>query len=157
MNRKRRRIWKRAKRKEFMEALRPIRGEGHVIGYVEEIHKDGAIKVTITLPLGAIKRLISSYYETLEAIAQMSVYYGQTGSWEIRQKPYCDLMLDELICILNLHGQDGVTICQEIWDAKFKKKYDEMEVYKKAHENEKGQCDDPKCHCHWLAGKGESE
>jgi hypothetical protein len=134
-----------SKNKIFTELLKPIQMGSVVIGYNEEIHKDDAIKVPITLPLGAIKRLISSYLEDIVEIHQVFVYCGQSGSTEIRQLPYCELMLSGIIEALNKNGQDGKAIINEIFDAEFKACCDELDLYEKTHKN--GICDDPKCFC----------
>ncbi len=137
-------------RNEFMKLLNPIWDERFVIGYDQEIHKDDALKVNITLPLVALKRLMSSYLNTITDILEDWVYLGSTGSTESRLEPYCHLMLNELVEAISVNGQDGEAVYNEIFDAEFKARHDKMDLYAKAHAN--GQCVDPKCYCHELMG-----
>jgi len=60
-------------------------------------------------------------------------------------------MLDELIEAISIHGQNGQAIYDEIFDAEFKARYDQMDSYAEAHEN--GQCDDPNCICKEFRGQ----
>jgi hypothetical protein len=136
--------------KQFMESLNPLKVSGMVIGYDKELHNDHAMKINITLPLGAIKRLMESYLEDLAWIREACVYNGMSGSTEIRLGPYCNFMLNQLIEAVTVNGQDGKAVCDEVFERKFKKRHDDMDSYKKAQENEP--CDDPECGCRQIMG-----
>ena len=131
---------------ERAKGLEPKRTGNYVMGYITEIHEDDALELTYKLPLGAIKRLIQSYFEEIEAIDQAWVYLGNSGSWEIRMEPYCYRMLGSIEKELNNHTLDGKKIINDIFIKFFKKSYDEMERFNKFHPNKDGSlCDNPDC------------
>ena len=136
------------KRNKGLEPI-PVMGGHLIMGYNEEIHGDDSIEFTYKLPLGAIKRLIKTYYENLRSIFEESTYMGQTGSSEIRMEPYCNRMIGEIIEQLDKHGLDGKKIDDEVFDRYFKADYEKMKRFRKNH----GQnvmydfkpCNDPEC------------
>ncbi len=139
---------KKTKRNKLLEPV--LTGAG-VIGYNKEIHEDDSIVFSYKLPLGAIKRLIKSYYKDINDIDAFWVYYGSTGSDEIRVKPYCYRMIGEIQSQLVKHGLKGKEIVDEIFDAYFKKDYEKLEKFQKNHGDDDVQsesfkpCNDLEC------------
>ncbi len=132
------------------KGLEPVYLENFgAIGYDQEIHGDDSLEFNYLLPIGAIKRLIKSYFEDMESIDQSSTYGGMTGSYEIRMRPYCNQMLNEIEKQLNTHRVNGRKIIDEVFEAYFKKSYDEMKVYSKNHDHLSYEdfkpCNDTKC------------
>ena len=118
------------KKNKFLEPM----GAGNiVIGYNEEIHYEDSIIFSYKLPLGAIKRLIRSYFEDIESVDEEWVYFAQTGSWENRIKPYCYRMIDSLSKQLDKNGFNGKKIIDDVFDQYFKDKYEKMKRFKKNH------------------------
>ncbi len=110
---------------------------GITLGYNKEIHEDDSIEFSYRLPLGAIKRLIKSYYEDILYIHQEFSYTGQTGSWEIRMKPYCNRMIVVIQKQLDKHNLNGKKIVDEVFDQYFKSEYGKMESYRKSQKKNK--------------------
>jgi len=133
------------------KGLEPLLAAGGrlIVGYDTEIHEEDSIIFSYRLPLGAIKRLIKSYYEDLQSICQSATYMGQSGSWEIRMEPYCNRMIWEIIDQLNKHGLDGKKIDGEVFDRYFKDDYEKMKRFSKNHGSNVMEsfkpCNDPKC------------
>ncbi len=124
-------------------------GNRFVMGHNEEIHQDDSIEFKYKLPLGAIKRLIKSYYSDIRGIDEQWVYLATTGSTEIRLQPYCSRMLANIKEQLDKHGHKGKKIIDEVFDQYFKDDYEKMKRYKKNHSgqdiNSFEICDDPQC------------
>lgn len=110
---------------------------GVIIGYNKEIHEEDYVEFSYKLPLGAIKRLIKSYYEDILSIDQEFIYTGQTGSWEIRMKPYCNRMIGVILKQLDKHNLNGKKIVDEVFDQYFKSEYGKMESYRKSQKKNK--------------------
>lgn len=133
------------------EGLEPMPlGNIGVAGYVPEIHSEDALEFTYKLPLGAIKRLIKSYFEEIQDVDEESVYLHQSGSYGLRMWPYCYKMIDEICKQLNGHGLGGKKIIDEVFDTYFKKDYEKMKRFSKNHGdqdimNDFKPCDDPEC------------
>lgn len=132
------------------KGLEPVPTDvGIIIGHNSEIHEEDSIEFIYKLPLGAIKRLIRSYYEVLLSIWQSSVYMGQSGSWEIRMEPYCNRMIGDIIEQLNKHGLDGKKINDEVFNRYFKADLEKMKRFRKNHGNNVmygfKTCKDPIC------------
>lgn len=129
--------------------LEPILGDRSVIGYNEEIHQDDSIELNYKLPLGAIKRLIKSYYSEIRSIDEQSVYLAITGSTEIRLHPYCYRMLANIQQQLDKHGCKGKKIIDEVFNQYFKDDYEKLKRYEKNHSGQGVDffeiCDDPLC------------
>lgn len=120
-----------------------------ILGHYPEIHEEDAIEFTYKLPLGAIKRLIRSYYETIKSIDSSGVYAGTSGSYEIRMWPYCYRVLGDIVQQLNKHGLDGKKIDEEVFNFYFKESYEKIERYSKNHTFDQAEgfkpCSDPQC------------
>lgn len=127
----------------------PVMGGNLIMGHNEEIHEEDSIIFSYEMPLGAIKRLIKSYYETLQSICGSATYTGQSGSWEIRMEPYCNRMIWEIIEQLNKHGLDGKKVDDEVFNRYFKDDYEKMKRFSKNHGSNVMEsfepCNDPKC------------
>lgn len=136
------------RRNKGLEPIPVMRGH-LIMGYNDEIHGDDSVEFTYKLPLGAIKRLIRSYYQALLSIWQSSVYAGQSGSTEIRMEPYCNRMIGNIIEQLNKHGLDGKKIDIEVFDHYFKADIEKMKRFRKNHGNnvmyDFKTCKDPIC------------
>ncbi len=131
------------------KGLEPMGGSRFIIGYNSEIHSDDALEFSYKLPLGAIKRLIESYYKDIQLIDSSGVYCGNSGSWEIRMHPYCYRMIANLRKQLYSHGFNGEEIDDEVFDQYFKADYEKMKRFSKNHGNDVMEgfkrCDDPEC------------
>ena len=121
------------------------------IGYDDEIHYEDSFEFTYKLPLGAIKRLIKSYFKDIDLVISDWVYYRQTGSWGIRIEPYCNRMISNLIKQLDKHGLNGKKIINEVFNRYFKVDYEKMNRYSKNHHDQDlmlgtfQPCNDLKC------------
>src|SRR3990167_9820281 len=102
------------------KGLEPLPTGVGIIGYNEEIHDEDSVEFTYKLPLGAIKRLIKSYYEDIQSIDSASVYMATSGSSEIRMHPYCYRMIADLRKQLDKHSLNGEKIGDEVFDQYFK-------------------------------------
>lgn len=125
-------------------------GARMIIGYDPEIHDDDSVEFTYRLPLGAIKRLIQSYYEDIETYEAEWVYYAQSSSSGIRVVPYCYRMLDDIRKQLDKHELNGEIIVDEVFELGFKAKSEEMKRFKINHGSDALQesfkkCEDPLC------------
>ena len=131
------------------KALEPRFIRGGVLGYDPEIHDEDSVEFTYKLPLGAIKRLIKSYYEDIQSIDSASVYMATSGSSEIRMHPYCYRMIADLRKQLDKHGLNGKKICDEVFDQYFKADYENMRRFQKNHGSDVLEtfepCKDPEC------------
>jgi hypothetical protein len=129
--------------------LEPLAGKKFVIGYDDEIHGEDSVEYNFKLPVGAIKRLIRSYYEEIYSICSMWIQCGQTGSYEIRMEPYCNRMISEIVKQLNKHGFNGQKIVDEVFNRSFKEDFDKLERFSKNHGDNIMEafkpCSDPKC------------
>ena len=137
---------KKTKRNKLLEPI--LTGAG-VIGYNKEIHDEDSVVFSYKLPLGAIKRLIRSYYKDINDIDAFWVYYRSTGSDEIRKQPYCYRMIGELQKQLDKHGLKGRTIIDEVFNKYFKEDYERLERFEKNHGDNVMEsfkpCNDPEC------------
>lgn len=135
------------KRNKGLEPM-PI-GNFGIVGYNPEIHGEDALEFTYKLPIGAIKRLIKSYFEEIKSIDEGGVYMGMSGSYEIRMHPYCNRMLSEIETQLDRNGIIGKKIIDEVFDQYFKKEYEKMERFSKNHGHNVMEsfeyCNDPLC------------
>ena len=136
------------KRNKGLEPV-PVMGGHLIMGYSEEIHGDDSTEFTYKLPLGAIKRLIKSYYENLRSICEASTYLGQSGSSEIRLEPYCRRMISDIVGQLNKNGLNGEKIEEEVFDQYFKANDEKLKRFRRNHgfnvmESFKP-CNDPEC------------
>ncbi len=132
------------------KGLEPIiAGKRFIIGYDSEIHGEDSYEFTYMLPVGAIKRLIKSYFEEMESVDQESAYLNQSGSHGLRMYSYADRMLGDLRKQLDKHLLPGEKIIDEVFDAYFKKSYDKMKGYQENHPNQGindfERCKDPEC------------
>jgi len=132
------------------EGMAPMSlGNKFIVGYDAEIHEDDAKEFSYKLPLGAIKRLIKSYYDDIRSIDESGVYQSQSGSYEIRMWPYCYRMLEHIRKQVDKHGLEGKKIEDAVFNQYFKKDYDKMERHAKNHPNQGindfVRCNDPKC------------
>lgn len=123
-----------------------------IVGYVPEIHNEDAQEFTFKLPIGAIKRLIKSYYEDIKEVDEEGVYLHQSGSMGLRLRPYCYRMIDEVSKQLNKHGLEGKKIVDEVFDMYFKEDYEKMKKFDNNHGDQDitqdlKPCNDPKCCC----------
>ena len=129
--------------------LEPIATRVGAIGYNKEIHEDDSVEFSYKLPLGAIKRLLESYFQEIYSIDAEWVYYKTTGSTEIRIKPYCYSMIGEIGSQLDKHGLKGKKIVDEVFNWRFKKDYEELDRFEKNHGDNVLEsfkpCNDPEC------------
>src|SRR5260221_13361126 len=100
---------------ERNEGLEPMQLGNFIAGFDSEIHEEDVIEHTYKLPLGAVKRLIRSYYDDIESIDSEGVYLCSSGSWGLRMWPYCHKMLNNIIEQLNKHGLKGKEIFDEVF------------------------------------------
>lgn len=135
------------KRNKGLEPM-PL-GDIGVVGYDPEIHGEDALEFTYKLPIGAIKRLIRSYFEEMKSIDAGGVYYGMSGSYEIRMYPYCNRMLYEIKTQLDKNGIEGRKVIDEVFDDYFKEDYEKMKRFSKNHGDNTMEafkpCNDPLC------------
>jgi len=54
--------------------LEPLPTGVGIIGYNSEIHKEDSLEFSYKLPIGAIKRLIQSYYEEMKDLDEEDIY-----------------------------------------------------------------------------------
>lgn len=131
------------------KGLEPIVGKQFIIGYDREIHGEDSVELTYTLPLGAIKRLIQSYFEEMEMVDRESVYLNQSGSHGLRMYSYASRMLKDLEKQMKKHGLPGKRIIKEVFNVYFKKEYDKMNKYQENHPSQSPydfkRCEDPEC------------
>jgi hypothetical protein len=136
----------RTKRNKNLEPL--FTGIG-VIGYDREIHDEDSLEFKYRLPLGAIKRLIISYYEDIKMFDEEWVYLATSSSSGLRITPYCYRMLGDIEKQLDKRGFNGKEIIREVFDRYFKKDYEKMNLYSKNHKNQDPMnykpCNDPIC------------
>lgn len=130
--------------------LEPMYAGRCVIGYNEEIHVDDATVFTYKLPLGAIKRLVRSYYEDIQGYDEENIYFRQSSSSGLRGRPYCYRMLDDIGKQLIKHKLNNKKIIQGVFDRYFKDSYTKLNRYSKNHQDQAvyynfKPCSDPKC------------
>lgn len=135
---------------ERNKGLEPMIGKNFTIGYVPEIHKEDAIEVKLTLPIGAVKRLFKSYYEDIKENAIENVYLRQTSSYYGRLNDYAAEMIIFIRNQLNQQGLKGEELENDVFNQYFKEEFDEMRKYDKNHHKlDFGiPCSDPACSCH---------
>lgn len=131
------------------KGLEPLPTGVGIIGYNEEIHIEDSQEFTYKLPLGAIKRLIKSYYEDIQMYDEENVYLATCSSTGDRARPYCYRMLNEIKKQLNDHGFNGKEIDDQVFNRYFKEDYEKMKRFNKNHgcdvlESFKP-CNDPEC------------
>ena len=136
------------KRNKYLEPMAV--GDRFVIGYDEEIHYEDSIEFFYKLPLGAIKRLIRSYYEYIQMYDEENVYFATLSSSGMRGRPYCYRMINDLIKQLNKHGLNGEKIDDEVFARYFKEDYEKLKRFDKNHSDQGindpfGRCNDPEC------------
>lgn len=119
------------KRNKFLEPM--FAGKKLIIGYNKEIHEDDAIEFSYKLPLGAMKRLIESYYKDIQMYDEENVYLATSSSSGLRGKPYCYRMLGSVRKQLDKHGLNGKKIDDEVFDNQFKDAYEKMKIFSKNH------------------------
>lgn len=119
------------KRNKFLAPM--IAGKKFIIGYDQEIHEDDAIEFSYKLPLGAIKRLIESYYKDIQMYDEENVYLATSSSSGLRGKPYCYQMLASTRKQLDKHGLNGKKIDDEVFSNQFKDAYEKMKIFSKNH------------------------
>lgn len=106
------------------------------------------------LPLEAIKRLIRSYYETIQSCDAENVYLSQYGSSDSRMRNGSYFMLDKIRKQLDKYGHDGKKIDDEVFDRYFKDAYERLKIYDKNHSGQGvvffEPCNDPKC-CNYTS------
>jgi hypothetical protein len=103
--------------KELKQSLAPIvcgaeKNSKIVIGYVEKIHKNDVGEIPVTV--GAVKRLLRSYWEEIKTIDNFFLETSTTGSYEIRMKPFCFEKISKLKNNLNKAEFDGENINNEV-------------------------------------------
>ena len=129
--------------------LDPMIAGGLIFGYDPEIHGEDSYEFTYNLPLGAIKRLIKSYFEDMEIFDQEAVYLSQSGSHGLRMYSYASRMLEDLEKQLINHKLHGKKIVDDVFDMYFKKSYDKMKRHQKNHPNQAldnfERCNDSEC------------
>lgn len=135
---------------ERNKGIEPMRlKNGIVFGYDPEIHDEDAIEFTYKLPLGAIKRFIKSYMQSMKSIDQTFTYSHDSGSYEIRMYPYCVRMLLDIEKQLNEHKLCSKKIVDEVYSMYFKDAYEKMKRFSKNHKGavmeEFKPCNDPEC------------
>jgi len=111
--------------------LKPIIGKSYVAGWNPEIFGDDSVEYNFKLPLGAIRRLICSYYENIYSVIQGWVDFKLSGSYEIRIKAYAYNMLDYLAEQLNKNRLNGQKIINEVYNQSFKEKFEQLDNKKK--------------------------
>lgn len=103
------------------------------VGYNPEIHEEDDLEFTYKLPLGAIKRLIRSYYEDIQMYDEELVYLSTSSSSGLRGEPYCYRMLSDIRKQLSKYGLNGKKIIDEVFDQYFKADYKKMKSFNKNH------------------------
>ena len=135
------------KRNRGLEPM-PLGTRG-IVGYDSEIHDDDSVEFTYRLPLGAIKRLIRSYYKDIQMYDEENVYLATSSSSGLRGRSYCYRMLGDISRQLDKNGLNGKKIVDEVFDNNFKADYEKMKRFSKNHgvnamESFKP-CNDPEC------------
>ncbi|OGG13506.1 hypothetical protein A2773_03315 [Candidatus Gottesmanbacteria bacterium RIFCSPHIGHO2_01_FULL_39_10] len=115
------------------KGLEPLPTGVGIIGYNEEIHDEDSLEFTYKLPLGAIKRLITSYYDDIRSYDEENIYLATSSSSGLRGEPYCYRMLSDIGNQLDKHGLNGKKIDDEIFDNGFKAGYEKMKRFNKNH------------------------
>ncbi len=143
----------RTKRNKGLEPM--LLGTKGIIGYNPEIHDEDSVEFTYKLPLGAIKRLIISYFKDIQMYDEEWIYCSQSSSSMIRGFPYCNRMLGEIHRQLDKHSLNGKKIIDEVFDEYFKSDYEKMKRFKKNHgDSIFKQCGDSLC-CNNSSKKNE--
>lgn len=118
---------------EKNKGLEPIFINNLAIGYEPEVHGIDALEASYSLPLGAIKRLISSYYDEIKECNEENVYLGTSSSMGSRKRAYCSRMIADIRKQLDKHGLNGKKVDDEVFNQSFKKDFEEMERFYKNH------------------------
>jgi len=82
---------------DFMGAVAPLHGPGITIGWVEEIHGEGGKATQPVVTRAEIETLVTHYFDRLKGIYAMHMYYEQTGSDTVRERPYMWRRIDDFI------------------------------------------------------------
>src|SRR3990167_11353643 len=101
------------------KGLEPLPTGIGIIGYNKEIHIEDSLEFTYKLPLGAIKRLIRSYYKDIQMYDEENVYLATSSSSGDRGRPYCYRMLSDIRKQLDKHGLIGKKIDDEVFELYF--------------------------------------
>ena len=151
---RRRKKMKKEDKTEFIpternKGLEPLPTGVGIIGYDPEIHKEDSLEFSYKLPIGAIKRLIHSYYEDIKMYDEENVYLATSSSSGLRGQPYCYRMIDDIRKQLDKHGFNGKQIVDEVFDEDFKADYEKMKRFNKNHGADVletfERCNDPEC------------
>lgn len=131
------------------KGLEPVITGVGIIGYDPEIHEEDSQVFSYKLPLGAIKRLIRSYYDTIQNCDEENIYLATSSSSGMRAQSYCYRVISDLVEQLDKNKLDGEQIADEIFNRYFKDNYEKMKRFNKNHGVDVmetfRQCDDPKC------------
>ena len=119
------------KRNRGLEPM-PLGTRG-IVGYDSEIHDDDSVEFTYRLPLGAIKRLIESYYKNIQMYDEENVYLATNSSSGDRGRPYCYRMISDINEQLDKYGLNGKKIVDEVFEQYFKAGYEKMNRFNKNH------------------------
>lgn len=112
---------------------RHLPGCAEMYAIAEAVKDEDDLEFTYKFPLGAIKRLIRSYYEDIQIFDEELVYLSTSSSSGLRGETYCYRMLNDIRKQLNKHGLNGKKIIDEVFDQYFKADYKKMKSFNKNH------------------------
>ncbi len=83
--------------KDFMDALAPSGNTRMIIGWVEAIHGEGGKATQAVVTRAEIETLVTDYFDRLQQIYALHMYYEQVGSDTLRQQPYIWCRINDFI------------------------------------------------------------
>jgi hypothetical protein len=92
----------------------PIHGPGYIIGAIYEVNGEGAREHDARTTVFEMELLCKHWAKMILDVDAMYAYYGMSGSWESRMRPYASMRLNHFTQFL---GEEKV---QEIVDELFK-------------------------------------
>ncbi len=105
----------------------PNEGETYLFPWPEEFEGANREEYNFILPLGAVKRLIRSYWKEIYLVIESQVQTQGTLSSDNALKIESYRMLVILMDQLAQQGLDGKCINEEVYNTYFKERFEELE------------------------------
>jgi len=102
----------------------PIITNGIMIGWNKEIFGEDSVEYNFKLPLGAIRRLIHSYFRDIYECRYGWIFLQTVGSSDMRRDIYAWRMLDHIEKELINNNLPGEEIIDDIFSRYFKKDFE---------------------------------